>query len=96
MKPTSFTRRQFICKSGKAGMALATVWSTPALTAGSAPVSLPENASPRGEAAGLRDLFLNPPHSARDRRVDAEGFNRTVPLPTGLKTSHIRKAIEYI
>ena len=65
MKPISFTRRQFISKSGKAGIALATVWSTPALTAGSAPVSLPDNASPSGEAARLRDLFLNPPHSAR-------------------------------
>ena len=65
MKSISFTRRQFICQSGKAGMALATVWSTPALTAGSAPVSLPDNASPSGEAARLRDLFLNPPHSAR-------------------------------
>ena len=65
MKSISFTRRQFICKSGKAGIALATVWSTPALTAGSAPVFLPENASPSGEAARLRDLFLNPPHSAR-------------------------------
>jgi hypothetical protein len=27
---------------------------------------------------------------------DAEGFDRTVPLPHGLKISHIRKAIEYI
>ncbi len=65
MKSTSFTRRQFICESGKAGMALATVWSTPALAAGSAPMSLPENASPRGEAARLRDLFLNPSQSTR-------------------------------
>jgi hypothetical protein len=61
----SLTRRQFICQSGKAGMALATVWSTPALTAGFPTVSLAENASPGGEAATLKDLFLNPPHSAR-------------------------------
>jgi len=27
---------------------------------------------------------------------DAEGFDRNVPLPPDLKTSHIRKAIEYI
>ena len=27
---------------------------------------------------------------------DAEGFDRNVPLPTDLKISHIRKAIEYI
>jgi hypothetical protein len=65
MKPVPFTRRQFICQSGKAGIALATAWSTPTLTAGSAPVSLPENASPGGEPARLRDLFLNPPQSAR-------------------------------
>ena len=51
MELTSFTRREFIRNTGKAGMALATVWSTPALTAGSAPVSLPEKASPSGEAA---------------------------------------------
>src|SRR5208337_4614032 len=63
MKPISFTRRQFISKSGKAGIALATVWSRPALTAGS--VSFPENASPSREAARLRDLFLNPPRSAQ-------------------------------
>ena len=65
MKPVPFTRRQFICQSGKAGIALATAWSTPTLAAGSAPVSLPENASPGGEPARLRDLFLNPPQSAR-------------------------------
>ena len=46
-------------------MALATMWSTPAGAAGSAPVSSPQNASLGGEAARLKDLFLNPPHSAR-------------------------------
>ena len=46
-------------------MALAAVWSTPALTAGSAAVSSPEAASASGEAARLKDLFLNPPYSAR-------------------------------
>jgi hypothetical protein len=29
MKPISFTRRQFICQSGRASMALAALWSTP-------------------------------------------------------------------
>lgn len=28
--------------------------------------------------------------------LDAEGFDRKVPLPPDLKISHIRKAIEYI
>jgi hypothetical protein len=65
MKPIFFTRRQFISKSGRAGLALATVWSTQAQMAGSPTVSLAGNAPPGGEAVRLKDLFLNPPYSAR-------------------------------
>jgi hypothetical protein len=65
MRPISFTRRQFIRQSGKAGMVLATLWSAPALAVRDAMASSSQSASPEGEAARLRDLFLNPSQSAR-------------------------------
>jgi hypothetical protein len=65
MSPITFTRRQFIRQSGKAGMALATVWSAPIRAGSIARASSPQAAAPGEEAAKLRDLFLNPPNSAR-------------------------------
>ena len=65
MRPISFTRRQFIRQSGKAGMALAAAWSAPVRAARNATAASPQGASSGGEAAKLRDLFLNPAQSAR-------------------------------
>jgi len=65
MNPIFFTRRQFIRQSGRAGIALAAAWSSPVRAARNARATSPQGASSGGEAAGLRDIFLNPPQSAR-------------------------------
>jgi hypothetical protein len=65
MTPISFTRRQFIRQSGRAGLALAALWSAPEPARGASEPSSPQGAAPAGEAAKLKDLFLHPPQSSQ-------------------------------
>jgi hypothetical protein len=65
MKPISFTRRQFIRQSGRAGLALATLWPAPEAARGTLEPSSPQSAALGGEAAKLKDLFLHPLRSSQ-------------------------------